>query len=200
MKILSAEFIISAVAPKQFPINKKPQIAFAGKSNVGKSSIINALLHRKNLVKTSQTPGKTQLINFFLINDAFYFVDLPGYGFARVPYAVTDAWAPMIEGYLKGVSELAAVVVLLDSRRTPDERDLRLIEWLRQYNIPAIYVLTKIDKLNRQEIDRARKSASSILGIADELILSSAKSGHGLKELWAAIRIRMVGDRDGQEE
>jgi GTP-binding protein len=193
MKILSAEFIISAVAPKQFPINKKPQIAFAGKSNVGKSSIINALLHRKNLVKTSQTPGKTQLINFFLINDTFYFVDLPGYGYARVPYAVTDAWAPMIEGYLKESPSLAAVVVLLDSRRTPDERDHGLIEWLRQYNIPAIFVLTKIDKLNRQEIDRAKKSVGTLLGVHDELILSSAKSGHGMKELWAAIRRRLDG-------
>lgn len=200
MKILSAEFIISAVAPKQFPINKKPQIAFAGKSNVGKSSIINALLHRKNLVKTSQTPGKTQLINFFLINEAFYFVDLPGYGYARVPYAVTDAWAPMIEGYLKGSPTLAAVVVLLDSRRTPDDQDLQLIDWLRQYNIPAIYVLTKIDKLNRQEIDRAKKSVGTLLGVHDELILSSSKSGHGIKELWAAIRRGMTDDKDAQKE
>lgn len=188
MKILSAEFIISAVAPKQFPTDNKLQIAFAGKSNVGKSSIINALLHRKNLVKTSQTPGKTQLINFFLINENFYFVDLPGYGYARVPYSVTDAWAPMIEGYLKGSPRLAAVVVLLDSRRTPDDRDTRLIEWLRQCDIPAIYVLTKIDKLNRQEIEQARKTIGPLLGVPDALILSSAKSGHGLKELWTAIR------------
>ena len=123
MKILSAEFVISAAAPKQFPIDSRPQIAFAGRSNVGKSSIINTLLHRRNLVKASVTPGKTQLINFFVINDGFYFVDLPGYGFARVPRAVTDAWAPMIEGYLKGSPGLRAVVVLLDARREPDERD-----------------------------------------------------------------------------
>jgi GTP-binding protein len=187
MKILSAEFVISAVGPKQFPRDSKPQIAIAGRSNVGKSSIINSLLHRKNLVKTSQTPGKTQLINFFVINGAFYFVDLPGYGYARVPYAVTDAWAPMIEGYLKNTSHLSAVVVLLDSRRELDERDVRLIDWLRQYDIPLICALTKIDKLNRQETDRARRSISAALEINDDLILTSAKSGRGIKELWGAI-------------
>ena len=187
MKILSAEFVISAPGPKQFPRDSRPQIAIAGRSNVGKSSIINSLLHRKNLVKTSQTPGKTQLINFFIINESFYFVDLPGYGYARVPHAVTDAWAPMIEGYLKDAPNLSAVIVLLDSRREPDERDLRLIEWLKQYEIPAIYALTKIDKLNRQETDRARRSISAGLEIADELVLTSAKSGTGIKELWGAI-------------
>jgi GTP-binding protein len=188
MKILSAEFIISAAASLQFPMDHKPQIAFAGRSNVGKSSIINSLLHRKNLVKTSTTPGKTQLINFFLINNDFYFVDLPGYGYARVPKSVTDAWAPMIEGYLKGVTELAAVVVLLDSRRTPDERDKRLIEWLRQYDIPAIFALTKIDKIARQESARAHRDIGSALNISGALVPTSAKSGQGIKELWGEIR------------
>ncbi|MGC1454403.1 MAG: ribosome biogenesis GTP-binding protein YihA/YsxC [Nitrospirota bacterium] len=187
MKILSAEFVISAVGPKQFPQDGRPQIAIAGRSNVGKSSIINSLLHRKNLVKTSQTPGKTQLINFFIINGSFYFVDLPGYGYARVPHAVTDAWAPMIEGYLKNSPRLSAVVVLLDCRREPDERDVQLIEWLRQYDIPVIFALTKIDKLNRQETERARRGMSLALGTANEMILTSAKGGQGIKELWSAI-------------
>ncbi len=187
MKILSAEFVISAVDSKQFPRDRKPQIAFAGRSNVGKSSIINALLHRKNLVKTSSTPGKTQLINFFIINDAFYFVDLPGYGFARAPRAVVDTWAPMIEQYLKDTPQLSAVVALLDSRREPDERDKRLVAWLEQYNIPAIYALTKSDKLNRQESDSARRAMGTALGIADRMIMSSAKSGEGVRELWAEI-------------
>lgn len=187
MKILSAEFVISAPGPKQFPIDRKPHVAFAGRSNVGKSSIINALLHRKNLVKTSATPGKTQLINFFIVNGNLYFVDLPGYGYARAPSAVTDAWAPMIEGYLKDASQLAAVVVLLDSRREPDERDIRLIEWLRQYNIPAIYALTKSDKLNRRDSDRAQRDILERLCINEALILTSAKSGQGIKELWAEI-------------
>jgi GTP-binding protein len=187
MKILSAEFVISAPGPKQFPTDHKPQISFAGRSNVGKSSLINALLHRKKLVKTSVTPGKTQLINFFIINGAFYFVDLPGYGYARVPRAVTDAWAPMIEGYLKGSPELRAVVVLLDSRRELDERDVRLIEWLRQYDIPAIYAMTKADKLNRQESERAWRDMRVRLDIKEPLFLTSAESGQGIKELWGEI-------------
>jgi len=187
MKILSAEFVISATGPKQFPRDRKPQISFAGRSNVGKSSLINALLHRKKLVKTSVTPGKTQLINFFIINENFYFVDLPGYGYARVPRAVTDAWAPMIEGYLKGSPELRAVVVLLDSRREPDERDMRLIEWLDRYEIPSVYVLTKSDKLNRQESDRVLRDIRTQLGISGPLFLTSSKSGQGIKELWGEI-------------
>jgi len=186
MKILSAEFIISAAEPNQFPVDKKPQIAFAGRSNVGKSSIINSLLHRKDLVKTSSTPGKTQLINFFRINDSFYFADLPGYGYARIPRAVAEKLAPMIEGYLRGAQGLAAVVMLLDSRRELDDRDTLLSQWLKQYNLPVIYALTKIDKLNRQEVDRAQKTISSALGVLT--IPTSAKSGQGIKELWDVIQ------------
>ncbi len=192
MKIRSAEFVISAPGPKQFPIDKRPQIAFAGRSNVGKSSIINALLHEKNLVKTSQTPGKTQLINFFIINADFYFVDLPGYGYARVPRAVTDGRAPMVEGYLKDSPALRAVVVLLDSRREPDERDQRLIEWLRQYDIPAIFSLTKADKLNRQEAIRAQRDIQARLGLKDLPFLSSSKNGEGMSSLWGAI-VKHIG-------
>jgi GTP-binding protein len=187
MKILSAEFVVSAPGPKQYPLDKRPQIAFAGRSNVGKSSVINALLHRKSLVKTSQTPGKTQLINFFIINSDFYFVDLPGYGYARVPHAVTDAWAPMIEGYLKDSSALRAVVVLLDSRREPDERDMKLIEWLRQYDIPAIFALTKADKLNRQEAVHAQRDIQTRLELEHLPLLSSSKSGAGMSSLWGII-------------
>ncbi len=191
MKILSAEFVISAVRSKQFPKDHKPHIAIAGRSNVGKSSLINALLHRKSLVKTSATPGKTQTINFFIINDQFYFVDLPGYGFARVPRAVTDAWAPMIEGYIKEAPELRSVVVLLDARREPDARDVRLVEWLRQYGVPAIYALTKTDKLNRQEARQAQRAIQSRLGIEEMPILTSARNGQGVNELWGEIRKRL---------
>ena len=187
MKILSAEFVTSAAGPGQFPADPRPQIAFAGRSNVGKSSIINALLNRKSLVKTSSTPGKTQLINFFIINKQFYFVDLPGYGYAAAPRSVVDAWAPMIESYLRDSPEVRAVVVLLDSRREPDERDQRLVEWLQHYGIPAIYALTKADKLTRHEADRARQEIAAKLGIEGPLLLTSATKGTGISELRAEV-------------
>lgn len=154
---------------------------------MGKSSIINALLHRKNLVKTSTTPGKTQLINFFIVNESLYFVDLPGYGYANAPKAVVETWAPMIEGYLKFSPRLAAVVVLLDSRREPDERDMRLKDWLREYDIQTVYALTKTDKLNRQESERARRNILTRLDIMQPLLLTSARTGQGIKELSTEI-------------
>ena len=196
MKILSAEFVTSAAWPKQFPVDSRPQVAFAGRSNVGKSSIINSILNRKGLVKTSATPGKTQLINFFLINGQFYCVDLPGYGYAKAPRAVTDAWAPMIEGYLKVAPQLRTVVVLLDIRREPDERDRRLIEWLRHYDIPALFILTKADKVNRQEAARAQRDIARQLGLALPPLLTSAQSGQGIAELRAAVA-RVLAAPDG---
>ncbi len=187
MKILSAEFIISAARPKQFPVDARPQIAFAGRSNVGKSSLINALLHRKGLVKTSATPGKTQLINYFLINEQFYFVDLPGYGYAKAPRSVVDQWAPMIEEYLKGSPRLGAVVLLFDIRREPDARDRRMVEWLRHYQIPMVAVLTKTDKVKRQEMVKAQKLIAAVLEGDAAPILTSATSGLGMKELWGEL-------------
>lgn len=191
MKILSAEFVTSAAGPKQFPVDSRPQIAFSGRSNVGKSSLINALLNRKNLVKTSATPGKTQLINFFLVNNEFYCVDLPGYGYARAPRSVVDAWAPMIEGYIKGSPQIRVVVVLLDIRREPDARDERLVEWLAHYGVPALYVLTKADKVKRSEAAQARKSVSTKLGLAGLPLLTSVKTGQGIAELKAEIVKRL---------
>ncbi len=191
MKILSAEFVTSAAAPKQFPADKLPQVAFAGRSNVGKSSLINALLNRKNLVKTSATPGKTQLINFFLINGEFYCADLPGYGYAKAPREVVDTWAPLIEGYLRGTPQVRVVVVLFDIRREPDERDARLIEWLRHYEVPALFVLTKADKMKRQEMVKAQRDITERLGLDRPLLLTSAKSGQGIVELRAEIARRM---------
>ena len=191
MKILSAEFITSAVKPSQYPRDGKPQVAFAGRSNVGKSSIINAMLNRKHLVKTSTTPGKTQLINFFLINNDFYCVDLPGYGYAKAPRAVVDAWAPMIESYIKDSPQLRLVVVLLDIRRKPDERDARLVEWLRHYDVPALYILTKADKLKRMETAQQQRDIPAILGLDEKPRLTSALSGLGVVELRNEIARRL---------
>lgn len=191
MKILSAEFIKSAVRPEHYPADRRPQIAFAGRSNVGKSSLINALLNRRGLVKVSSTPGKTQTINFFLINNRFYFVDLPGYGYAKVPRAVLEAWPIMIEGYLEATRELKAVVVLMDSRRRPDRRDIRLKEWLGHYGIPAIYVLTKTDKLSRVELDKAVRDAEAVFGTERPIIPTSAETGMGLQDLWREVELRL---------
>ncbi len=194
MKILSAEFVTSAAGPRQFPADKRPQVAFAGRSNVGKSSLINALLNRRSLVKTSATPGKTQLINFFLINGEFYCADLPGYGYAKAPREVVDAWAPLIESYLRGTPQVRGVVVLLDIRREPDERDARLVEWLRHYDVPAVFVLTKADKMKRQEMMKAQREVTAKLGLDRPLLLTSSKSGQGITELRAEIA-RMLGVR-----
>jgi len=191
MKILSAEFMTSAAGPRQFPEDERPQVAFSGRSNVGKSSLINAVLNRKSLVKTSATPGKTQLVNFFLINNEFYCVDLPGYGYAKAPRSVVDAWAPMIEGYVRDSPQIRVVVVLLDIRREPDERDKRLIEWLSHYGVPAFYVLTKADKVKKNEAAQARMSIAKKLGLAEPPLLTSVKTGQGIVELKAEIAKRL---------
>jgi GTP-binding protein len=199
MKIISAKFMTSAAKPQQFPDDGKPQIAFAGRSNVGKSSLINAVLNRKSLVKTSATPGKTQLINFFLINEKFYCVDLPGYGYAKAPRSVVDGWAPMIEGYIRESPQIAVVIVLLDIRRVPDERDSRLVEWLGHYGVPALYVLTKADKLKRGETARALQLITKKLGLAEPPLLTSVLTGQGIVELKAEIVRRLKDPGSGRQ-
>ncbi len=188
MKILSAEFITSATRPSQYPPVNFPEIAFAGKSNVGKSSLINVLVNRKRLVKTSTTPGRTQLINFFDINAGLTFVDLPGYGYAKVPAAIQKSWKPMIETYLSGRPTLRAVVMIMDIRRVPDEKDLYLIHWLGHHQIPAIPVLTKTDKLKPSEQTRQLTLVSATTGIpGDQIILFSAKTRTGKERIWDTI-------------
>lgn len=133
MQVNIAQFVTSAVKPAQYPTAGHPEVAFAGRSNVGKSSLINTLVNRKRLVKTSSTPGRTQLINFFLVNGNLSLVDLPGYGYAKVPESVKKKWGPMVETYIETRSSLAAVVLLMDLRRTPREEEFRLIEWVTHY-------------------------------------------------------------------
>lgn len=188
MLITSAEFVTSAVRPQQYPPAELPEFAFAGRSNVGKSSLINTLVSRRKLVLTSSTPGKTRLINFFRVNDALMFVDLPGYGYAKVPEAERRKWRPMIEHYLFSRENLRAVVVILDIRRTPNEEDAQLLEWLDRCGIPSVLVVTKADKLSKTAQAKQRKAIAAALEVGpEELLLFSSKSRQGLEELWRTL-------------
>ena len=188
MIIKSAEFVTSAVKPSQYPLSVLPEIAFAGRSNVGKSSLINILVNRKRLVKTSSTPGRTQLINFFNINEAFYFVDLPGYGYAKVPASVKKKWGPMIETYLTTRETLKGVVLIMDIRRMPGPEELNFIDWLNHYYISTILVLTKSDKLSKTRQKKQQLEIANALSVnKDNLILFSAKSRQGKDEVWDAV-------------
>jgi GTP-binding protein len=184
MIIKSAVFIKSAVKPSHYPDPLFSEIAFAGRSNVGKSSLINALLNRKNLVKTSRTPGRTQLINFFMINESFYFVDLPGYGYAKVPPKIKKEWGPMIESYLFNRKNLNAVVLAMDIRRTPKEDEINLLKWCAHLNLEKILVLTKSDKLSKnKQIQQQSAYAKSLLVDKSELFLFSAKNLQGKENI-----------------
>ncbi len=190
MKITSAEYLKAAVKPDHFPKSALPEIAFAGRSNVGKSSLINVLVRRKKLAQTSATPGKTRLIHFYDVNHRFCFVDLPGYGYARVSAEMRKSWRPMVEGYLRGGRNLVLVVVILDIRRDPSGDDIALAEWLSHHGIRHLFVLTKADKLSGNERRRRRQSISGRLGLAgdEDLILFSAKTGEGRDLLWREIQ------------
>jgi GTP-binding protein len=188
MLVKSAAFITSATRQSQYPETGLPEVAFVGRSNVGKSSLINTLVNRKRLVKTSNTPGRTQLINFFDVNDAIVMVDLPGYGYARVPKAVQDRWRPMIETYLTRRAQLRAVVLLLDLRRKLDQRDLDLYAWLRYHDLTVITVLTKCDKLSKSRQSLQRRDTAEVLGVPERaLIMFSARTRKGRDAVWAAI-------------
>jgi len=186
--VKSAHFVKSATRPAHYPEGDLPEIAFAGRSNVGKSSLVNVLVNRKNLVRTSSTPGRTQLINFFQVNDCFTLVDLPGYGYAKVPLEVKKAWRPMMETYLSKRRNLRGVVLILDIRRTPVEEDLQMLAWLRAYSVPPVLVVTKCDKVSKNE--RAKQTAiiAKQLGVdRSELNFFSALSREGKDGIWARI-------------
>ena len=184
MKIRSAEFILSASSPWQFPAPTLPEIAFAGRSNVGKSTLINSLLNRKKLVKTSSTPGKTQLINFFKINDAFHFVDLPGYGFAKVPENVRQQWQRLIEAYLQERECLRNVVLIVDSRHGPTAQDRQLKEWLDYYERPVLIVASKIDKLKRGQIQKHLKQIRQDLSLEKTPLAHSSLENGRREDIW----------------
>lgn len=200
MKIFSADFVKSATRPGHYPPPDIPEIAFAGRSNVGKSSLINVLLQRKGLVRTSATPGRTQLINFFSVNQSFHFVDLPGYGFAKVPLAVKKSWGPMIRTYLENRESLMGVVFILDIRRTPQQDDIKMLDWLEEFGVPTIPVVTKIDKVNRSQRDRNLRHIAEETGLAPEVFsLFSATSKVGREDIWERIEDALFPDGRADE-
>ena len=196
MKIISAEFLTGAVSCKQYPDSICPELAFVGRSNVGKSSLINSLLNRKKLVKTSQTPGKTQEINFFKVNNDFIFADLPGYGFAKVPQLLQRRWKKMIEDYLLTRETLLAVIFIIDLRRNPSPLDLNLKSWLEARGVEYLLVGTKVDKLSQSEIKKQKSKLSSVYFDEGEgeLLVYSSKTSRGRKELWREIVARIEAE------
>jgi len=198
MKITSADFIKSAPDETHYPPEDTAEIAFLGRSNVGKSSLINSLLNRKGLARTSNTPGRTQLLNFFIINNSFRFVDLPGYGYARVPRTLREEWGKMAGDYLANRRALVLSIHIVDSRHDPTRQDMELQEWLRFYGKPFVTVATKADKLSRNElqknIGRLRKAIEANAEKTDatqiqqsEFIAYSAVTGLNRDVIWHRI-------------
>lgn len=189
MIIRSAEFVTSAVRAEQYPTTGFPEVAFVGRSNVGKSSLLNKLVNRRQLARTSGHPGKTQLINFFSINESLHLVDLPGYGYARVSKQQQATWGPMVETYLQRRSQLRLVVQLIDLRHEPSREDKQMNEWLRHFGVPLLVVTTKADKLSRTERDKQERMIRRELQISapEALIVTSAGKGTGIEDVWNVI-------------
>jgi GTP-binding protein len=191
MKITSAEFVKSAFEEGQWPKGGLPEVAFLGRSNVGKSSLINSLLGVRGLARTSSTPGRTQALNFFLVNQGFHFVDLPGYGFARVPREVRESWGKIVTDYLAKREQLVLSIHIVDSRHEPTKLDLQLRQWLTAFDKPLLTVATKSDKLSQNELQRNLKRARQLLGAgggtSGEVVAYSAVTGRGRAEVWRAV-------------
>ncbi len=189
MKIQSVEFVKSVVNVEEIPKGDLGEIAFAGRSNVGKSSLINCLLTRKKLVKTSSTPGKTRQLNYFKINDRYHFVDLPGYGYAKVSRAERGRWRKLIESYITESPNLRAVVSIIDCRIGPTDLDLQLLEWLNGLKTEVVLVATKADKVSKSALATSRKKWTERLGslVTNEIILFSSVKGTGKRELQSRI-------------
>lgn len=188
LRVDRAEFAGAIAVPEAAPDEAArlplPQIAIAGRSNVGKSSLLNRLVNRKGLARTSKSPGKTQEINLYRIDDRFLIADLPGYGFARVPAEVRQRWGPLIEAYLGTSPGLLGIVLLIDARHGASADDRQMLDYLARLGLPALFVLTKVDKLGRKERRKTVKRALEDLGIErDQLLLTSAKTGEGVESL-----------------
>ncbi|MGZ4105796.1 MAG: ribosome biogenesis GTP-binding protein YihA/YsxC [Tumebacillaceae bacterium] len=189
MIIRDAQFVISAVKPEQYPEGELPEIALAGRSNVGKSSLTNKLLNRRGLARTSATPGKTQQLNYYLINNDFYFVDLPGYGFARVPKDVKAQWGKMVTTYLDKRDNLKLVLQLVDIRHAPSKEDVEMYQYLAHYNRPHAVVVTKADKISRGQYQKHIKVIKQTLNVLPNtpIVITSSDTGLGKDELWKLI-------------
>ncbi|HUR96705.1 MAG TPA: ribosome biogenesis GTP-binding protein YihA/YsxC [Pyrinomonadaceae bacterium] len=186
MKVTSAEFVKSAFDRTHWLTDGRPEVAFLGRSNVGKSSLLNSLLQRKALARTSNTPGRTQSINYFLVNDQFYFVDLPGYGFAKVSKSMRADWGKMAEEYLSGRNELVLCIQLVDSRHKPSQLDLQLHEWLAFNEKNYVVVATKSDKLSASELTKQVRLIEAEMG-GSKVIPYSSQTGKGRDSVWSAI-------------
>jgi GTP-binding protein len=186
MKIISAEFVKSAYERIHWPSDGRREVSFLGRSNVGKSSLLNSLLQRKALARTSNTPGRTQCINFFLVNDEFYFVDLPGYGFAKVSKSMRADWGKMAEQYLDEREELKLSIQLIDARHKPTSLDIQLHEWLVYNEKPHVVVATKADKLSNNELQKQLKVIGNTL-TGSKIMAYSSETGKGRDQLWAEI-------------
>ena len=191
MKIASAEFVKSAFEESQWPRDSLPEVAFLGRSNVGKSSLMNSLLGVKGLARTSSTPGRTQALNFFLVNRRFYFVDLPGYGYARVPQEVRREWGRLVTDYLAKRTSLVLSIHIVDSRHDPTKLDLQLREWLEFHGRASLTVATKSDKLSANELRKSLARTRQALGAeangAGDIVAYSAVTGRGRESVWRAI-------------
>jgi GTP-binding protein len=197
MKITSAEFVKSAFTESDWPVATLPEIAFMGRSNVGKSSLLNSLLAKRGLARTSSTPGRTQSLNFFLLNARFYFVDLPGFGYARVPKTLRLEWGEMVTSYLAKRRQLVLSMHIVDSRHEPTNLDLQLEEWLTHAAKPRLIVATKSDKLSNNELKASLGRIERVFP-ADRVIAYSAKTGRGRNEVWQAIEAALA-DFNSQE-
>ncbi|AKP48010.1 MULTISPECIES: ribosome biogenesis GTP-binding protein YihA/YsxC [Bacillus] len=186
MNVHEAELVISAVKPEQYPKEDLPEFALAGRSNVGKSSFINKMVNRKSLARTSSNPGKTQTLNFYRIENKLYFVDVPGYGYARVSKKEREAWGQMIETYLTTRKQLKLVLLLVDLRHPPTNDDVMMYDFLKYYDIPCMVIATKADKIPRGKWQKHVKQVKQTLKFdpADEIIIFSSETGEGKDKTW----------------
>lgn len=189
MQVNNVELTISAVQPAQYPTNGYPEIALVGRSNVGKSSLTNALINRRNFAHTSGQPGKTQTLNFYKVEDQLFFVDVPGYGYAKVSKKQREDFGQMIESYLTQRKQLCGVIMLVDGRHAPTADDVQMYQWLSYYQLPILVVATKIDKVKPSQYTRVIKNVNNKLGFVNQqpLTLFSAKTNKGRDQVWQWI-------------